>query len=68
MSEAKFCDVDEAEAVAHSHADAGHEPPGIDEPHVAGNGDHAEAHHVGQGVDVEGSLAAANGIGQQSGG
>ena len=43
-------------------------PAGVDEPHVVGDNDEAEADHVRQGVDVEGRLAAADGVGQQAGG
>ena len=68
VSEAKLRDVDEAEAVAHPHADAGHEPPGVDEPHVVGDDDQAEADHVRHGVHVEGRLAAADRVGEQPGG
>ena len=68
VSEAKLRDVDEAEAVAHPHADAGHEPAGVDEPHIVGDDDQAEADHVRHGVDVEGRLAAADGVGEKTGG
>ena len=68
VREAEFRDVDEAEAVAHAHAHAGHEPSRVDEPHVVGDDDQAEADHVRHGVDVQGRLAAADGVGEQPGG
>ena len=68
VSEAELCDVDEAEAVAHAHADARHEPPGVDEPDVVGDDDEAEADHVRHRVDVQGALAPAHRVGEEGGG